>query len=777
MRNGLIFPFVFCVSIAVSQQQRIYGEVLENFTEKPVPNVHITLLKRSESVLQTVTDSLGKFVFTEVEVGQYEISFSHLSYVPFTLPSVEVTASKPTVINSSLDFSYVQMKELEILPEKDKGTANNKMALLSSFSIDADDSRKLAGSLDDPARVVGLLPGVISYTGFSANFISIRGNSPRGFKYQMEGVELPNPTHFARIGSSGGTFTIFSMQIMGKSDFFSGAFPAEYGNATAGVLDVKFREGSTQEYSHMFKIGTLGIDIATEGPINKKKGSSYLVNYRYAVVGLARLIGYPTQPTYSDLSFNLNFPVSEKGSFNVFGLAGMSDRARIPVTDSTKWEQDLDRYQLNLGSKMATVGVNYKTLVGKSSVFSSTLLAGVIDQFDNKDYLLSDLSLQMKEINEYESVPITFAASLKHKFGKYHSNKTGASVNYSTHNWRAIKRNYFSNQLDTLVFGSGNSMTIKAFTNSNFNLSEKWIVNIGIHSIYYNVNNDSKLEPRAAIQYQVNEKNKVSIAYGRHSQADHFATYLYRTKDPFGNVIYPNKDLKLITANHFIVGYKSNLFKNHRLSIEVYYQTLTDVPVEVGGAFSTINLNELDDMRKLENEGTGINYGVDFGIERFSENGLYYIINSSFVRSFYTTGDNVIRSTEYDLGYTVKFLLGKEFEVGKGKHNYFGWNTNFSVIGGQPYTPINIEESRLAQETILDERIAYSERDNPLVFLDLTVTYKTNKKKRSTLWSLQLKNIFSNGNAIYREYDSVLDEEVTIPSSSFFPNISYRLEF
>ena len=777
MRNTTIFIFVLWSFFGFAQKQDIYGKVLENFTEKPVADVHVTLFQHSQSVTQTTTDSLGKFVFSDLEIGQYEISFSHLSYIPYTLPSIEVAASKPTVINGNLDFSFIQMKELEILPEKDRGTANNKMALLSSYSIDADDARKLAGSLDDPARVAGLLPGVTSYAGFSANFISIRGNSPRGFKYQMEGVELPNPTHFSRIGSSGGTFTIFSMQVMGKSDFFTGAFPAEYGNATAGVLDVNFREGSTKERSHTVKIGTLGIDIATEGPINKNKGSSYIVNYRYAVVGLARLIGYPTQPTYSDLSFNLNFPVSKKGNLKVFSMAGMSDRARIAVSDSAKWEQDLDRNQLNLGSKMATIGTNYKTLVGNKSVYSATLLAGVVNQFDNKDYLQNNLVLQTREINDYKYLPVTFATSFKHKFGKSHSNKTGASLNYSSHDWRAIKQNQRTSQLDTLVFGSGSSITLKAFTNSNFTLSEKWVVNLGLHSMYYSVNNDYKIEPRAGVQYQINEKNKISIAYGKHSQADHFATYLYQLSEVDGSTVYPNKDLKLITADHFIGSFKSKLFKNHRLTLEAYYQALKDVPVEVGGTFSTINLNELDDMRELENKGTGTNYGLDFGIERFEENGLYYMINSSFVRSFYTAGDEIVRSTEYDLGYSIKFLLGKEYEVGKSAHNYLGWNTNLALIGGQPYTPINIDESRLNQETVLNESVAYSDRDNPLVFLDLTITYKTNKKKRSALWSLQLKNIFANGNAIYREYDSVLDQEVTIPSSSFFPNISYRLEF
>ncbi len=356
---------------------------------------------------------------------------------------------------------------------------------------------------------------------------------------------------------------------------------------------------------------------------------------------------------------------------------------------------------------------------------------GLVEQFDNKKYMQDNILLQVNEVNEYQTLPLTFATSLKHKFGKHHSNKTGLSINYSTHDWDIIKRNNASGQLDTLVQGNGNSITGQIFTSSNFSLSERWTVNAGVHGLFYSVNEAYSIQPRIGIQYLINEKNKIAIAYGRHSQTDHYATYLYRETNENGDRTYPNADLGLIMANHFIASYKSNVFKNHQVSLEAYYQTLTNVPVEAGGTFSTINLNELDQIRPLVNNGSGTNYGVDFGIQRFAENGLYYMLNSSLIRSLYVAGDAIERSTEYDLGYTTKFLLGKEYEIGKAKHNYLGWNTNLSVIGGQPYTPINIDQSRLAQETVLDEPLAYSQRDNPLVFLDLTITYKTNKKKEA----------------------------------------------
>lgn len=777
MKRSLGILFLLIPVNVLFAQQAIIGVVKENFTEKPLENVHVNLLAGETRIAQTTTNEKGRFMFEHVAVGHYELAFSHLSFIPFTQPGVEVNAAYPTHIEAKMDLSMVDLKEITIFPPKERGTSSNRMALLSSYSIDAVDARKLAGSLDDPARVAGLLPGVASYKGFSANFISIRGNSPRGFKYYLEGVELPNPTHFARIGSSGGTFTIFSMHLMGKSDFFSGAFPAEYGDATAGVMDVRFREGGTNDHQYMMKLGTLGIDLASEGPLNRKKSSSYVANYRYAVVGLGRLFGLATQPVYQDISFNLNLPLSSKSKLKVFGIAGMSDRERPSVSDPLNWTEDLDRYRLNLGSKMATIGSNYSLRASENSVFGMTMMAGVSEQYDNKHYIFDDLVMRARQINETASVPISFTTSLKHKFGKHHSNKTGVALNAAWHDWQALKYNMATDVLDTLVTGSGHSVTTKAYTSSTFNLTYRWKVNIGVNWLYHSVNKKQAIEPRAGISFLINDNNKISFAYGRHSQAEHFATYRFQFTDSTGKITFPNRNLDFIRSDHFILGWKSRLFSNHRLVLEVYYQQLMNVPVEPGGTFSTINLKELDELRALENTGSGRNFGIDVGLERFEENGLYYMLNGSLFRSYYTAGDRVERPSTFDLGYISRFLLGKEYSIGKDKQNFLGWNTNFSVMGGQAYTPIDLDASRAALETIYNESAAYSEREDALLFLDLTVTFRKNKKSSSTLWSLQLKNLFANGNALYREYDSVTDKEVTIPSTGFFPNISYKISF
>jgi len=775
---------VFISSFAYGQSyQNVRGTIKEIFTEQVIKGVIIKLLIADSTHKQTVSDAKGNFNFKDVQIGFYDILFTHVTYKSFIQPSISVTVSKETVLNIVMESRSKKLEEVEVNFNKERGIPNNEMANSSVFSIHPNDARRIAGGLDDPIRVTGTLPGVTAATSFSANFVSIRGNSPRSLKYSMEGVELPNPTHFARIGGSGGTFTIFSMQLMDKSDFYTGAFSAQFGDALGGVFDVKFKKGNSKQHEMTFQIGTLGVEFGSEGPLSKKNNSSYVLNYRYATVGLGR-IGNPSSPTYQDLSFNIDIPLAKsKGKLQFFAIAGTSDRTRAALADSADWKQSLDRTTLYLASTTATLGGVYKKYIGSKSVFKATAVGSYSKQLDNKNYIRNDFSKVNQKVNEYTSIPITGALSFKHKFGLKHSNVTGLSYNTTTHDWRAEKYSFNQNKKIVLMDGVGRSNLLKAYTQSKFNLTEKLNILAGVHFLNYDVTTQQTVEPRLSLNYQLSSKHSLSFSGGMHSQVENYATYLYEETTTDGDLINPNKNLGLSKAIHYIAGYKGKVFTNHRLRIEVYFQQLYDTPVD-SLTFSTINIDELSDLRTLTNSGTGQNYGLDVGFERYTDNGLYYIFNSSVWRSLYTAGDGIQRSSAFDNNYNLRFIIGKEYKLrasknkkGIDRYRAFSWNGNLNILGGQVYTPLDFVNSKLEQETIYDESLAFTERGKTLVFLDFNFSYTINKKKRKSVWAIQVKNLLNNGNALYREYDTVLDQEVEIKSTSFFPNIYYRLEF
>ena len=783
MRKVILLIFIILTTVSYSQShQNIRGVITESFTEKPIEGVVVKLLIDNISTQETISNENGEFEFKNVKLGHYDIWFNHLGYKSFIQPAVGVSMSKETIIEVIMEPLPKQLKTVEVNPEKERGTPINEMATSSVYSIHPNDAKRIAGGLNDPIRVAGTLPGVTSATGFSANFISIRGNSPRGLKYYMDGIELPNPTHFARIGSSGGTFTIFNLDILDKSDFYTGAFPAQFSNSIGGVFDVRFRSGNAQKHEFNFQIGTLGANFGAEGPLSKKHKASYIFNYRYATVSLGR-VHNPSTPTYQDLNFNITVPLKNKAKLQFFAISGISDRTRTGIMDSTKWKESLDRTTLYLASTTATIGTTYKKYINSNNVFNMAIIGAYTKQADNKDYILNDYSILHQRINEYTSMPISASLTFKHKFGLRHKNRTGVSFTSTQHQWLAEKYSFIDSSQHVLMNGNGRSNLFKAYTQSKIAVNENFDIIAGLHYLIYDVNNKQSLEPRLSLNYRINDRHSITASFGKHSQIDNYATYLYQTKNGLNETIYPNKNLDFIRAYHYVLGYKGKVFTNHLLRIEIYYQDLYNVPVDTG-SFSVINLRELQDIRTLTNNGTGKNYGLDFGFERYTDNGLYYIFNSSIYRSFYTGGDEITRSTAYNNMFNLRFIVGKEYKLKAStskknieKYRSFSWNSNLNVLGGQPYTPLDLTVSKIQQETVYNENLAYTQRGKTLVFLDFNFSYTINKKGRKTVWALQIKNVFSNGQAIFREYDTISDKEIEIKSTAFFPNIYYRLEF
>ncbi len=783
MKYFLLFLSVFIFTTSFGQStQTVRGVIKENFSEQKIEGVIVKLLVEDKVYKEAISNAAGEFEFLNVSLGTYDVLFSNINYKSFILPSVSVSVSKETVLNIEMERLPKQLKTVEVNPVKERGVPNNEMAVTSVFTIHPNDAKRIAGGLNDPIRVAGTLPGVTSASGFSVNFVSIRGNSPRGLKYYMDGIELPNPTHFARIGSSGGTFTIFNLDMLDKSDFYTGSFSAQYGDAIGGIFDVDLRAGNSNKHEFNFQVGSLGVEFGAEGPLSKKHKASYIFNYRYATVGLGR-IGNPSQPTYQDFSFNINVPLKNNAKLQFFALSGMSDRTRRAIEDSTQWEESLDRTTLYLASKTATLGASYKNYINSKNILKISVIGAYTNQEDNQYYLMDDYTEVNQKINEYTALPVSVSASLKHKFGLRHKNITGFSFNSTQHNWLAEKYSFLDSTNRVLMNGAGESQLLKAFTQSKISITEKFSFLAGVHLLSYSVNQKISVEPRLSLNYQINERHGLSAAFGKHSQVENYATYLYQTTNNLNEIYTPNKNLDFVKAYQAVLSYKGKVFKNHSLRLEVYYQDLYDVPTD-SGSFSVLNLKELSELRALNNSGTGQNYGIDIGFERYTDNGLYYIFNSSIYRSLYTGGDGVQRSTAFDNQYNLRFIVGKEYKLKETiskkniqKFRSFSWNSNLSVLGGEPYTPVDLTLSKAEQTTVYDENLAFSRRGETLLFLDFNFSYSVNKKGRKTVWAIQVKNLFSNGQAIYREYDTVKDAEVVVKSNAFFPNIYYRLEF
>lgn len=776
--------------------QVVRGTVTDRTTATGISGARIALLIPGKDTLFATSEETGDFRIEAVPLGRHDIAFSATGYRPFIRPGVPVESGRETVLEVVMEVIVYQINTVVIQPVKERGTSANEMAAVSAISFSPEETRRFAGGFDDPVRAAAYFPGVNSVNFFSNNSLSVRGNSPRGMLYRLEGVDIPTPAHFVPLGSTGGTFTIFSQQVLGNSDFYTGAFAAEYGNATTGVFDVKFRRGDNRERAYTLSAGVLGIDLAAEGPLSKGSNASYLVNYRYSSLGLARLlINYLTVPVYQDLSFNLSFPTKKAGTFTVFGIGGLSSRDK-----NMEFEEDstgaviepkifldsltFSQQRLVLVSNMGVIGGTHTLLLNGKSVWKTSVAAFGTQQKDNTYFnpTTDGLNELATNLNEYRRSGITGHTSLRTRFSPRITALGGLLFTVAQHQVYVANYDWQQAALKAVSYLTGSTAQFQGYYQAKFSLSAKVNFHAGVHALYYNLNNKFSLEPRAALTWQVNEGNSLSLGYGRHSRVEDYAVYAFRASGE-GKTQFPNQSLNFAKADHLVLGWYSRPFENHRLRVEAYYQQLTGVPAN--GAFSLVNLYELDMLSAMTNTASGRNAGIDVGLERFTDHGLYYLLNASFLRSDYRDADTAVwRSSQFDNRYNVRALFGKEWRTGevKGKFNSFGANVSLSFIGGRPYSPIDLAASREARETIPDWSAAFSLRENNMYFVDWTFTHTRNRPKYTSKWIIQIKNLPYKNSPEFREYDYLQDSYglnavVEKKATNFFPNIAYSVSF
>lgn len=783
MKTLLSFLSVLCLSISVIAQtgKPIRGIAIDNASGEPLVSVTIQVLN-TNSPKGVLSDIDGNFSIDGLPVGRYDIQASYMGYEPMIFREIVVSTAKESFITISLKENITELQEIVVQPKVNKETAQNSIATASARMLSVEEAGRYAGGMDDPARLVSSFAGVAG--SMNSNGIAIRGNSPQFLQWRLEGAEIPNPTHFSDItGVGGGIFTALSSQVLGNSDFFTGAFPAEYGNALSGVFDMQLRNGNRWDYEHTVQVGTLGIDVSSEGPFKKGGKASYLFNYRYSTMGLADdlfpdLLGDAGGMRYQDLSFKLNFPTKSAGTFSVWGVALIDHFLRKAESDTTKWENVNDNSKADFKQTMASGGIGHKYFIDNNTFVKSALVGTytknhiVLDVFDRE--------FNPTTVNDMKGTNwnVSLNSYLNKKFSAKHTNRTGFNItrlNYDLdYNISPSYPNPFL-PMENFAKSDGRTYFASAYTNSTIRLIDQLTVNVGINAQYFHLNKEWNSEFRFGAKWQVQPKHSLAVAYGQHSRHEKLDYYFVTTPETGNELV--NKKLKLAKAHHVVLSCDWSLSENTHLKIEPYFQYLYDVPVAKDSSFSIINQRDWYLQTALVNEGKGINYGIDITLERYLANGYYYLFTGSLFQSRYKGGDGVWRSTQLNRNYVFNALGGKEWMLGKHKQNVFNVNLRLSFQGGERYSPIDEAASVIAQDAVYDTSKAFEKQYDPAFVSSFTVSYKMNKKKLAHEFALKVIN--ANG---YKEPDghtyNYRKNMVEIyESATVIPNLSYKIEF
>ena len=765
--------------------QTVRGNIVDQISGSPLADVGVRI-EKGNFVGTGVTDPSGFFRIEEVPVGRVALFAGREGYLSFSMTDLVVNSGKEVVLSLRLEERLYQVADVEIV-----GESNRAIERVSARTFTVEETQRYAATYYDPARMAASFPGVATVNDENNNIV-VRGNSPNGLLWRLEGVDIVNPNHLTNAGTfsdrltqSGGGQIILSTQLLANSSFYSGAFDANYGNALSGVFDINLRPGNNETFEFTFQPSLIGIDFAAEGPINKEKGSSFVANYRYSTVGLFSAVGLeltPEEINYQDLSFNLTLPTAKAGTFTLFGMGGLSiTRYNAPRADSLRLE-GRDRFDIDFYSNMGAIGATHQLVLGTRTLWKSALALSGIESQRTGDYITDSFTSLRAEEDFLSQRKLSFTTGITHKLTAKSHLRAGLFVTdlgYSVDN-----RNYALDSTraeNILAQASGNSQLVQPYASWNYQPSAELEINAGLHAMYFALNGSMALEPRASVAYRPTSRQKLSLAYGLHSQLQMLSTYFSGVELENGGFAFPNEGLGFTRAHHVVMSYQYRPTQSLKLQIEPYYQALFNVPIakDPMSTFSAINLLEGYVTDSLTNEGTGRNYGVELSAEKTIDNGTYFLLSGSLYDSKYTAADGIERNTRYNGNYLFSGTAGKEFErlTKKGKAKTWGINLRMIYQGGLRYTPIDLDASIAQQRTVFDESMAWSEQLPNYFRTDVRVSFKRQRANLTRTFAIDILNLTNQQNLAFQRFDIVQQAVVDKYSLGLFPLMSYRLEF
>jgi len=784
----LKYVFVCCLLFFLLAQakaqneitQTIRGRVVDRQSQMSIPGATVVISSLSP-VKATISDMDGYYRLENVPIGRIDITCSFLGYAPQALSNIIISSGKEMLINFELEETAISLEEFVVKGYSRKDKPVNRMAVISARSFTLEETGRYAGSYGDPARMAANYAGVMTGRD-NRNDIVIRGNSSMGVLWRLDDIEISNPSHYAALGTTGGPLTMLNSNMLANSDFLSGAFPAEFGNALSGVFDLKMRTGNNEKREHWFQTGWNGLEFGTEGPFSKKKKASYIVAYRYSILEIIRAAGIDLglDPKYQDLNLKINLPYA-KGRFDIIGLGGIS---AINIFDSKKKQKNwmFDEAGENVANS-STMGMltltNLHFLNEKTRVKSAIALTGAMVESKIDTFSLQNMTPALKAGEKSSEIRYTFSSTLKRKINIKSDIDWGVVFDIYDFSYQdsTLRNNTFIWDTDA----QGQMHLLRTFAQYHYKFSDAFSLITGLNYQYLTLNKSKALEPRVALKWDVSALHSLYTGFGIHSQIQPRMTYFAQSLTTAGNYVRNNTGLDFSKSRHYVVGHDYLLNEYLRLKSELYYQSLYNIPVKPSlGAYSMLNSGVeyfVGREDSLVNDGTGRNYGIEMTLERFFNNNYFFLITASLYNSEYTGADNIKRSTAFNSNYLFNAVGGYEIKIGHQKSGALIFGLRFTWNGGRPYVPFDVPATLEKGYEVLDWENAYKVRHEDYKRLSLRIGIRRNRAKYSSEWVMDFQH--------RTDYTSIYIERIDVHTGkihnyqkmSFYPLSTWKINF
>jgi hypothetical protein len=810
MSKSLLSIFLIFIAQFLAAQsitQKIKGKIIDKDSKSPLVGVTVWIdsPELGEKIsAQTIED--GSFELSFVPIGRQNFKCSYIGYKQIAINNLQIISGKETFLNLEMEEALNEIGEVEIKSVKKHETVND-MSIISARSFTVEEADKYPASRQDPARMAGNFAGVNS-TSDARNDIVIRGNSPMGLLWRLNDIDIPNPSHFAISGSTGGPLSIINTKYLATSDFMTGAFSAGYGNANAGVFDLKMRNGNNTKYEFTGQVGVLGTELSAEGPFSKKSKASFLATFRYSTLGMLQSlklpIGTTAIPQYSDWAYRLNLPTKKMGNFALFGIGGFSS-IDILVSDTVAnppkeikanpnsqlyGDQTRDQY---FRTNMGVFGLQHNYSLSSKAYISSTLSQSFQTIEAWHDFVSRDANyiptiktrILGTDQQEYRTA---LHISVNKKISPRSSYKAGIIASFFQFQFTDSAK-FDPNPLKKFrvrANASSSFVIIQPYIQWKYKLSEFLTFSTGLHGFYSTLNAKSySVEPRAALGWNFEPRQTLSFGYGLHSQLQ--PLYYYFSRPDTNSTEMLNKNTEMNRSQHFVLSYDYVMNNDLRFKVETYYQNLWGIPVyNFNSGISMINQGasfaRFFPYAQMVNAGTAQNYGIEFTVEKFYSKNYYILFTSSIYNSTYQTKDGITRNTDYNGNYIFNLLAGYEPPIGKKKQVNLVTGLKVTYAGGRRYSPAD----RVRSNQLLDY---YPQEDkiNTLRFknyfrLDVRLGIRINAKKVTHEIMVDLVNTLNINNPLSLSYtpdpiDPSKDPISINKQLGFLPLLYYKLDF
>jgi hypothetical protein len=795
MKKYIFTLIILFTSLAgYSQKGIIKGKAYNAITNEPLPFVNIAI---QGTTTGTISDENGNYQIINVQPGLYNVIASFIGFETKTVFEVEVTNTKPAVVDFPLAVSATDLKVVEI---KSSPFVKKEESPLSLRTIGENEISRNPGGNRDISKVLQSLPGVSPTVSFR-NDIVIRGGSPNENRFYLDGVEVPNINHFATQGSSGGPVGMINVDFIRSVDFYSSAFPANRNNSLSSILEFNLKDGRSDRMGGKFTLGSSDIGLTLEGPANKN--ATYLLSARRSYLQfLFKAIGLPFLPTYNDFQLKYKWKPNQKNEITFIGLGAIDDFS----LNTALQENGTEQQKFILGYLPVNTQWNYVNGVKYLHFFKNSFMTVIISRnmLNNEAYKYqNNVELPEYKILEYKSQEI------ENKFRLEHTRlKNGFKLTYGTNfelakytnkTFNRISTPYgidtisFSSELDIWKWGLFAQLS-KGFFNNRFGIS------FGIRSDGNNydesmINSAKQLSPRISLTYNITPQLSVNANTGLYYQLPAYTVLGYRDKN--GTLVNKQNGLKYMRSHHLVGGVEYISKSNLKLNLEGFLKFIDQYPFSVRDSISLANLGSdfgVIGSEEVVSSSVGRSYGIEFLAQQKLIRGFYGLLTYTFVRSEFKDKNDKYVSSSWDNKHIVNITFGKSF---KGNWE-IGAKWRFAL--GSPYTPYDFENSRLIANWnvnyhgIPDYNRLNQERLAPFHQLDMRVDKKIYLKKFSLDLYVDIQNVYNFQTELPPIIDVVRDEQGNIlvdgnepakyqakmidnPTGTILPTIGIVMEF